>query len=254
MKIKLLTILIISSMLASCKNEKKKEAQKADEKELNMKKVETISLKTKLEERKLNFANKADENKKKVYNDGLESVKESGIVNTALQVGDEAPNFILNNALGKPVSLSDYLKKGNVVLTWYRGGWCPYCNLTLHALQEELANFKANGANLIALTPELPDESISTSEKHELKFEILSDVGNQVAKKYGIVFKLTDEVAAIYNQSFDLNNHNGDNSNELPLAATYIINQEGKIVYAFLDADYRNRAEPSEITTFLKAN
>jgi peroxiredoxin len=150
------------------------------------------------------------------------------------------------------VSISEYLKEGKVVLTWYRGGWCPYCNLTLRALQEELSNFKENGANLIALTPELPDNSMSTKEKHDLEFEVLSDIGNQVAEKYGIVFQLTDEVAEMYNQAFELNNHNGDQSNKLPLAATYVINENGEIIYAFLDADYRNRAEPSDITEFLK--
>lgn len=211
-------------------------------------------LKSALEEKKRNFELKATDEKKRAYQEGLESVEKSGIVSAAKQVGDTAPDFTLNNALGQPVALSDYLKKGKVVLTWYRGGWCPYCNLTLHALQEELANFKANGANLIALTPELPDESISTSEKHDLNFEVLSDIGNKVAKKYGIVFKLTDEVAKMYNLSFDLNNHNGDTSNELPMAVTYIINQNGEIEYAFIDADYRNRAEPSEITEILTKN
>ncbi|MFY0712696.1 AhpC/TSA family protein [Seonamhaeicola sp. NFXS20] len=253
MKIKILAIIIISC-LVSCKNEKQTKTKDGDKKQINMKKEEHTSLKSKLEERKTNFTLKADDNKKRAYKEGIESVEKSGIVNTAKQVGDKAPNFTLNNALGEPVSLTDYLKKGKVVLTWYRGGWCPYCNLTLHALQEELSNFKAQGANLIALTPELPDESISTSEKHNLQFEVLSDVGNKVAREYGIVFQLTDEVAKMYNQSFELNKHNGDESNELPLAATYIINEEGEIIYAFLDADYRNRAEPSELTNFLKNN
>lgn len=212
---------------------------------------EEMTLQYKLEERKSNFAKKASENKKRAYKEGIDSVVKSGVTQTAKQVGDQAPDFTLNNALGNPVHLSDYLEKGYVILTWYRGNWCPYCNLTLHALQEELPNFEANGAHLIALTPELPDESMSTTEKHDLKFEVLSDLGNKVAKEYGIVFQLTDEVASMYNESFALNDHNGDASNELPLAATYIINPEGKIVYAFLDADYRNRAEPSEITEFL---
>ena len=168
-----------------------------------------------------------------------------------MQVGDTAPNFTLTNAEGKEVSLKDELKKGSVVLTWYRGGWCPYCNLTLHALQEELSNFKANGAVLVALTPELPDNSLTTSEKNKLEFEVLSDIDNKVAKEYGIVFKLIPEVAKSYNEAFDLKKYNGNESNELPLAATYIIGQDGKIRYAFMDADYRNRAEPSEITAFL---
>lgn len=254
MKIKIITVIIFSCLIVSCGNENRTKHIEDNKKELDMKKEDHISLKSKLEERKTNFALKADDNKKRAYKEGIESVEKSGIVNTAKQVGDKAPEFTLNNALGEPVKLSDYLKKGKVILTWYRGSWCPYCNLTLNALQEELSNFKANGANLIALTPELPDESMSTSDKHKLQFEVLSDVGNKVAKEYGIVFKLTDEVAGMYNQSFALNSHNGDKSNELPLAATYIINEKGEIVYAFLDADYRNRAEPSELTEFLKNN
>lgn len=210
------------------------------------------SLKSILDEKKEEFEQKADDYKKKIYKEGIEAVANSGILKNAKNVGDVAPNFILNNALEKPVALNDYLKKGKVVLTWYRGGWCPYCNLTLRQLQNELPNFKANGANLIALTPELPDKSLSTAKKHDLEFEVLSDVGNVVAKEYGIVFELIDEVAKSYNEAFDLESYNGDQSNQLPLAATYVINENGKIIYAFLDADYRNRAEPSKITEVLK--
>lgn len=249
-----LAVIVLSCLIVSCNNGKQTKQNEDVIKEVDMKKENNSPLKSQLEERKTNFALKANDNKKRAYKEGIESVEESGIVKAAKQVGDIAPEFILNNALGKPVKLSDYLKKGKVVLTWYRGNWCPYCNLTLTALQAELSNFKAQGANLIALTPELPDESISTSEKHNLDFEVLSDVGNKVAKKYGIVFQLTDEVAEMYNLSFELNKHNGDDTNELPLAVTYIINEKGEIIYAFLDADYRNRAEPSEITDFLKNN
>ncbi len=212
------------------------------------------SLKEQLDAKKAAFAEKADDHKKKVYAEGIEAVENSGITSSAKQIGDIAPNFTLTNAVGEKVSLNDYLKKGKVVLTWYRGGWCPYCNLTLHELQNELPNFNANGANLIALTPELPDKSLNTAEKNNLKFEVLSDIGNKVAKEYGIVFDLTPEVAEMYNAAFDMNGYNGDQSNQLPLAATYVINKEGKIIYSFLDADYRNRAEPSEITAFLKRN
>lgn len=211
-------------------------------------------LKEKLDKKKADFELKADAKKKSIYKDGIEAVVKSGIVESAKQVGDIAPDFVLKNAVGKTVSLQDYLGKGKVILTWYRGGWCPYCNLTLHELQQELDNFKEAGANLLALTPELPDKSISTAEKNDLQFEVLSDLGNKVAKSYGIVFKLTDEVAEIYNNAFDMNGYNGDTSNELPLAATYIIGEDGKILYSFLDADYRNRAEPSELLAFLKEN
>ncbi|TNE27950.1 MAG: AhpC/TSA family protein [Bacteroidetes bacterium] len=205
-----------------------------------------------LDERKANFAQSADEQTQEIYREGLTQVSESDILEKALNVGDTAPNFTLQNALGGETSLAENLENGPVVLVWYRGGWCPYCNINLHYLQEELPNFKAEGASLIAISPELPDQSISTAEKHELEFEVLSDIGNRVAKQYHVVFKLTDEVAEIYNNKFGLNEHNGDTSNELPLAATYIINTNGVIEYAFLDIDYRNRAEPSKITEFLR--
>ena len=211
------------------------------------------SLKFLLDQKKKDFELTASETKKKIYKQGIDAIKYSALIKNAKQVGDIAPNFVLDNATGNLIELSDYLKKGPVVLTWYRGGWCPYCNLTLRQLQLELPNFKAFGGNLITLTPELPDKSLSTVEKHHLEFEVLSDIGNKVARNYGIVFKLTNEVSNIYNESFRMNEYNGDTSNELPLAATYVINKEGKIIYAFLDVDYKNRAEPSEITTVLKS-
>lgn len=194
---------------------------------------------------------KAPETIKEIYAEGINDVIRQDVVLNAKKNGDTAPNFILTNATGKAVELNDYLKKGPVVLTWYRGGWCPYCNMTLHHLQEQLPNIQLKGASLLALTPELPDKSMSTAEKHELQFEVLSDVGNTVAREYGIVFKLTDDVADSYQKGFDLHGYNGDESDELPLAATYVINQNGTIIYTFLDAEYRNRAESKDILAAL---
>lgn len=195
---------------------------------------------------------KFTEEKKQIYAEGIKSVENSGITDKALNIGDKAPNFTLKNALNKTVSLYNELENGPVVLTWYRGGWCPYCNITLHYLQEKLPEFKKEGATLLALTPELPDNSLSTSEKNNLEFTVLSDVGNKVGNQFGVVFTLTKEVAAIYNTGFGLNEVNGDDSNQLPLAATYVIDQKGIIKYAFLDADYRKRAEVSEIIKALE--
>ena len=196
-------------------------------------------------------AGKFTEEKIRIYADGIKSVADSGILEKALNVGDKAPDFTLKNALNKSVSLYNELENGPVVLTWYRGGWCPYCNITLHYLQEKLPEFKKAGATLIALTPELPDNSLSTSEKNKLEFTVLSDVGNTIGKEYGVIFTLTDEVASIYEAGFGLSEKNGDNSNQLPLAATYVIDTNGIIQYAFLDADYRERAEPTAILTAL---
>ena len=149
------------------------------------------------------------------------------------------------------MSLYDELQNGPVILMWYRGGWCPYCNLTLRAMEDMLPQYRAGGAQLLALTPESPDKSMSTIEKHELSFEVLMDNDNAVAKTYGVVFQLTDEVKDYYENGFGLSAYNGNDKGELPLAATYVIGTDGIITYAFLDADYRNRAEPIEVLNAL---
>lgn len=214
--------------------------------------IEKPTLQSILDEKKAAFESKASQEKIAMYAEGIALVENSGIIENAKNVGDKAPDFTLLNASGKQVSLADYLKKGPVVLTWYRGSWCPYCNLTLKRLQEELPNFTAQGAHLLALTPELSDSSLSTKEKKELTFEVLSDIRNEVGREYGIVYQLSPDVAKSYQGGFDLHAYNDDESDELPLAATYIIGTDGIIKYAFLDAEYRNRAEPSEIIEVLK--
>lgn len=214
-------------------------------------KEDIATLKSDLASKRAEWEAKASDEIQTIYNDGVLAVQESGIVENAVQVGDSAPDFRLYNATGQSVQLSEVLAKGPVVLTWYRGGWCPYCNITLNHLQQHLSDFQSAGANLIALTPELPDNSLSTQEKNHLKFEVLSDVNNEVAKQYGIVFKLNEAVSETYKQAFDLESYNGNDSDELPLAATYVIDKEGIIRYAFLDAEYRNRAEPGDILSAL---
>ena len=210
------------------------------------------NLKENLDAKKADYAERWSTSTLELHENGIDVVNQTGITQKALQVNAKAPDFTLKNHLDKEVNLYNLLKEGPVVLTWYRGGWCPYCNLTLHALQQALPEIKNQGATLLALTPEVPDQSLSTSEKHDLEFEVLSDLHNQVGKKFGVVFKLEDKVAAAYQNGFDLHAYNGDDSDELPLAATYIIGQDGTIKWAFLDADYRNRAEPNEIVSQLK--
>ncbi|MBX2841717.1 MAG: AhpC/TSA family protein [Flammeovirgaceae bacterium] len=212
-----------------------------------------MSLKSQLDSHKQSFLEKADSKVIEAYDKGVDAVRNSGILDKALKKGDKAKDFLLKNALSEPIQLSEYLSRGPVVLMWYRGGWCPYCNLELKAMQDILPEINSLGGNLLALTPELPDKSISTKEKHLLEFEVLSDVGNRTAWDYGLVFKLHDDVAKIYAKNFNLQEYNGDNSNELPIAATYVIDKKGTIQYVFLDAEYRNRAEPEEIIKVLKS-
>lgn len=171
-----------------------------------------------------------------------------------VKAGDQAPEFTLSNAVGNPVSLRDKLKSGRVVLVFYRGSWCPYCNLQLNQLQNALDIIKEHDANLIAISPQTPDATLSFIEKNNLAFEVLSDVGNGVAKMYTTVFRHDDEATAVLNAlGIDFNAHYSDNSNELPVTAVFVINQNGEIVFAKSEGgDFRNRVELSEILSALK--
>jgi peroxiredoxin len=182
-----------------------------------------------------------------------EKLVQSGITDKSLKKGDKAPSFTLPSATGKSVNSSELLKDGPLVVSFYRGGWCPYCNVELHALQQAFPEMEGLGAKLVAISPQTPDNSLSTYEKHALAFEVLSDVGNRVARDFGLVFALAKEVRPIYKTfSFDIPAHNGDDSFELPIPATYVIAPDGMIVYSFVDADYSHRAEPTDIIEVLR--
>lgn len=214
--------------------------------------TEVPSLQEALEEKKEKGRANADPKKLEIYQVGVDEVAASGIMEKAKKKGDTAPDFTLKKPNGEEITLSEELKKGPVVLTWYRGGWCPYCNIQLAAYQQILPQIEELGAQLIAISPEVPDKSLTTVEKNELKFPVLTDLNLKVAKEYDIVFKLHPEVGKIYSGFFDMKEYNGDEAtDELPLAATYVINQEGKIVYSFLEAEYTLRAEPREVIEVL---
>lgn len=173
---------------------------------------------------------------------------ESGQADRALTVGDRAPAFRLPTATGGTVALTDLLADGPVVLTFYRGAWCPYCNLALRALQHIHSDITAHGAQLVAVSPQIPDESLSLTEKHSLAFHVLSDLGSDVAKQYGLAFDLPDDLAALYDSfGFDLQRVNAGHARTLPLPATYVIDRDGTIRWAFVNTDYEKRAEPQDI-------
>ncbi|WP_329119449.1 peroxiredoxin-like family protein [Streptomyces sp. NBC_01465] len=178
----------------------------------------------------------------------------SGQIDHALTAGAQAPRFTLPSATGEAVGLDQLLTQGPVVLTFYRGAWCPYCNLALRSLQQHHADITHRGAQLVAVSPQIPDESLSLTEKHALDFTVLSDVGSDAAKAYGLAFDLPDDLAAVYDKlGFDLHRVNGGHPRTLPVPATYVIDQSGTVRWAFADTDYTKRAEPADILAALDA-
>lgn len=179
-------------------------------------------------------------------------IADSQDISNALKVGDKAPDFVLKNSHGKQVKLSSLLAKGKVILTWYRGGWCPYCNKALNQLQEILPQIKQQGATVVALTPELPDYSSGTINKNKLQFEILSDIDNKIAEIYGLKFTLDQKTATFYESKMNLSKVNGNNLSQLPVPATYIIDRKGIIRFAYLNPNYKERVNPTELIKELK--
>ncbi len=172
---------------------------------------------------------------------------------SAIAVGDIAPDFSLPGATGAAVGLRNRLSEGPVVLSFYRGGWCPFCNLELQALQALLPEIRALGANLIGISPETPDNSMTTAEKHRLEFDVLSDIGNKTARDYGLLFTVYEEMRPLYLKwGLDVPASNGDNSWELPVPATYVIATNSVVHAANVDKDYTKRMEPEQILTALR--
>ena len=170
----------------------------------------------------------------------------------AKTAGDHAPEFELPNARGERVSLTSMLRRGPVVLSFYRGGWCPYCNIELKGLQDRLADIEAAGGRLLAISPELPEVAQDTVTRNGLRFEVLSDLGNHLASRYGLDFVLDAALRPIYEAwGADVAARNGDDSYRLPMPATFVIAGDGTIVEAFVDVDYTRRLEPDRIIAAL---
>ncbi len=214
---------------------------------------DATTLQTRLDALRADFEKAAPADRVRVFNEGVQAVAAMGVMQTALQPGAAATDFTLTDARDRPVTLSALLRDGPVVLTWYRGGWCPYCNIQLRAYQEILPEITALGARLVAVSPELPDNTLSTVEKNSLAFTVLSDPGNDVADRFGIAYTLPDALIEAFKGRLDLPALNGDDSWRLPLAVTYIINTDGTVRRAFIDPDYRRRAEPADILAALRA-
>jgi peroxiredoxin len=186
--------------------------------------------------------------------DAGKTVSDSDAVKNALKAGAKMPVFKLKDATGKTVESRDLLKQGNLVVVFYRGSWCPFCNLYLRNLQKNMPQIKAAGGNLVAVSVENPDNSLKVSKKNELDFTVLSDPNLTLARKFGIVYQMPSETDELYkSRGLDVAKHNEMERAELPLSATYVVNRKGEIVYAYLEPDYKKRAEPQTIIeTLLK--
>ena len=183
----------------------------------------------------------------------IDDLKSSEIERNSLTVGDKLPAFELPNAVGDTISSDELLKKGHLIISFYRGSWCPLCNLELRAYQTKLNEIRALNADLLAVTPESPDRIEESDAAISLDFEVLTDHDNQLARKFGLVFQLPKEMLELYETfGIDIAAFNGTDVHELPVPATYVVNRNGMICFAFIDANYLIRAEPNSVIKVLQ--
>jgi peroxiredoxin len=213
-----------------------------------------MGLEQQLEDFKQEFSRTAPAGRPALYEAKIDELRSSFALEAAAGVGSVSPDFRLPDLKGNFISLADLLRSGPVVVTFYRGGWCPYCNIQLRAYQAALPQMAALGACLVAISPQLPEQSSATALADELTFQVLSDVGNQAARRFGLVYALPEELwAALRSNNKALPGINGDESWELPVPATYVIARDGRIALAYIEVDYRKRLEPEAILAALRS-
>ena len=212
-----------------------------------------MSLKEQLAEYRAGWFKRVPAERQAIMARHIDQLRNGTLPRTMLKVGDQTPAIVLKNANGTTVDVGALREKGPVIVTFYRGGWCPYCNLELKAYQEILPQIVAAGASLVAISPEKPDDTLSTAEKNALSFEVLSDVGQTVGRAFGLVYDFTEELKAAYRGfNLDIPARNGTLGEwALPVSATYVIDRDGCIIYAYTDVDYRDRADPHDVLTVL---
>ncbi|MGI9604686.1 MAG: peroxiredoxin-like family protein [Acidimicrobiales bacterium] len=190
----------------------------------------------------------ATDERRAIYGTAQRHIEAAGIPESALGVGDRAPMFELPDSNGEMVRFADVLATGPAVVSFYRGAWCPFCNLEIRALQRELANAEASGVTLVAISPNTPDVSKDFAAETEVTFPVLSDAENAVAKQFKIVYEMEDGLVDFYTkEGRDIATMNGSDVWELPVPATYVIDRDGVIQYAYVDLNHRARSEPSDV-------
>jgi peroxiredoxin len=171
-----------------------------------------------------------------------------------LPVGAKAPAFELSDHDGKIISSFDLLAKGRLVLCFIRGRWCPFCVGQMEAMNLILPQIVQAGASLVAISPQTVKQSFFMHDQHKLRFPLLSDAGNKVARQFGLTYRVPSQQEDVYRRAFvNLPFTNGDESWELPIPATYILERDGTVLYASADEDYTERPEPAEIVGSLQS-
>jgi peroxiredoxin len=179
------------------------------------------------------------------FGTAYEALEASGLLKRALQPGQTIVDFQLPDATGKTVKSADLRANGPLLIVFYRGEWCPFCNLQLKAFSEHNSELLRHGVTLIAISPQTPDNSLTMQQKHNLPFPVLSDNGNLVARQFGIVYTVDETLKAIYQMfGVDLPSRNGDSTFELPVPAAYLVGKDGKILRSFVEIDHTKRLTP----------
>ena len=213
---------------------------------------QAATLRQELEERKALAAQYVPEDVQQVNQQTVEQLTTSGVADRTLPVGARAPHFELPDQDGKAVSFDELLSRGRLVICFFRGRWCPFCVAQLEAMNSALSHIEKTGASLIAISPQTVKQSFFMHDQHQLRFPLLSDGGNRVARQFGLVYRVPDEQKRVYSRTFvNLPFINGDASWELPIPATYILQRDGAVLYASADPDYTRRPEPEELVRFL---
>ncbi|BDG70509.1 peroxiredoxin-like family protein [Roseomonas fluvialis] len=205
-----------------------------------------MTLQTDLDAQRTGWESRVGETIARMIAGDIEDLRSSGILERAARAGDALPTgTALIDQRGRPFDLAALVAAKPVIVTFYRGGWCPYCNLELRAYQQALPAIRAAGAELVAVSFERPDHALSTAEKNDLAFTVLSDTGGALASALGIRFTLSDTVRPFYEKAgHALPERNGDGSWALPMPATFVVERGGRIRAAFIEPDYRRRVDP----------
>ncbi|MGH8516966.1 MAG: peroxiredoxin-like family protein [Panacagrimonas sp.] len=213
-----------------------------------------MSLQDRLDAFKADFeGNKAPPEAVAIMHRATAELAASGQAQRALKVGAMLPAFTLSDSEGRTVSSAELLAQGPLVITFYRGVWCPYCNMDLQAIEEVASEIRGMGASLVAISPQTPVNGAKSRTQNKLSFPILSDARGDVAAAFGLRFGLPDDLKGLYGKfGVDLATVNGDPSWTLPMPARYVIGRDGVVAYAEVDPDYTQRPDPSELIPTLR--